>query len=223
MPIAPNTVALYNFENNGLDSSGNGYDLVVNGVVPFTNDPTKVSQGAYAAGQFSDANYFSMPAGFKAAWTGLNAWTVEFYAYVQSFGVNDPVLIDLSDSNGQWTFQIRSNGTFAFVTNNQSAINTGAIYAPGTKVNIGITFDGNNVKIYMNNVVVATSGNGFPGSTGNPTTDQTLGRFGLLPLFSLAGYLDQLRFSNVARTTFPTVDPGGGGGGAALNDTRMRR
>jgi len=218
MPIAANTIALYNFENNALDSSGNGYDLVTVGTLAYNTTPTPIPQGLMDVGVFSDSNYFDTPGGFKTALSGLAAGTIEGYVYFNSI-TNTPMICSWNDSTDNY-FYVTAAGALGFtqqsVTNIESApglIITGGWY------DVAATWDGSNLNIYINNTNVGSVSASYETQA---MTAFLIGRFNLADGFSLDGYMDELRFSSVARTTFPTVDPAPGDG-AALLDRRRRR
>lgn len=90
--IAP--VANYQFQNNGLDSSGNGYNLTQSGTVPFSN--SIFWQGSYSAGPMSTSNYFILPAGAQIQGTAT-PFSI-FFAVRNSDSASVHWIYSLSDS-----------------------------------------------------------------------------------------------------------------------------
>jgi hypothetical protein len=216
MPIAPGTIALYEFENNGLDSSGNGYDLVEVGTVPFQAGGP--AGGAYQAGPFTDTDYFNTPAGFNAALSGLSVWTWEFYVTPNSVA-NSPIVL-LSVDDGLAFFEIlpppfegagKFHRLFARPVLAQSADGE---FVVGNTYHVAVVCDGSSVSVYKAlysggelgpHSLIASAASG---ATFGTVTDSFVGRSSLaFPTFALDGYVDEMRISNVARTSFPTVDP----------------
>jgi hypothetical protein len=224
MPIAPNTVALYNFENNALDSSGNNYSLTNTGGVNFNTTPAPIPQGLYdAGGNFSPTTRFQMPSSgtpapgtFYFDFAGLSAYTVEFYVYMNSLATMDVFQI-YDDNSFQYGLFVRlnSDGSITYYSNGSAngLVSPGGVIAAGAWYHVAITTDAVNKKIFVNNVLRATG----PQSGGTPLVVSRQLFIGQV-FVPLNGFLDQFRFSNVARTSFPTIDPP-----ASAFDERRRR
>lgn len=216
MPIASNTVALYNLNNALTDSSGNSYTLTNTGSVPFATSPTPV-EGTHEAGSFGGTSYLSPPAGFTAAMNGKTAWTVEGYLYATSLA-NGPIVISLGcESSGAvyQNFRILSTGALR-VINNASGFADSSTGLVTTGAWFFFFFQGTNTYLRAG-VSPAAS----PDATVDVTlaADATVGNYQTdmgnyrpqLNTFNFSGYLDAVRFSDTIRTSFPTADSVYGG------------
>lgn len=208
------TIAFYKFENNGLDQSPSGYTLTTVGTVPYAAGGP--AGGAYQAGVFSDDNYFTTPANFNTAYSGLSAWTVEFYVSPVSFGAGQEPVVWYHTDSGTAFFQILNGGAVKYqrlTTRTGSAQSAAGQVVAGTVYYFAITFDGTTLKVNKAEVtggvvgafsVVASSV--FDASTGTVSLT-AIGRYQSAASFYLDGYVDNLRVSNKALTSFPTTDP----------------
>jgi len=224
-----NSVALYDFENNALDSSGNGFSLSILGAPGFSLTPTPIPQGLYCGGgAFTGADFFYMPydpapapGTFYDDFSGLTAYTIEGFVYVNSLPSTQDVMMIYDDVNFQYGLLIRinSDGSISYYANGLLNVLTTAagVVTAGAWYDIAVTTDATNKKIYVNNVLVATAAQtgGTPSGIGKQLA---IGNTGFS---ALDGFIDQLLFSNVARTSFPTIPAPAAS--AALNDSRMRR
>ena len=224
-----NSVALYDFENNALDSSGNGFSLSILGAPGFSLTPTPIPQGLYCGGgAFTGADFFYMPydpapapGTFYDDFSGLTAYTIEGYIYVNSLALSQDVMMIYDDNSLQYGLLIRINtdGSLSYFSNGIANILTTAagVITASAWYDIAVTTDAVNKKIYVNNVLVATAAQtgGTPSGIGKQVT---IGNTGFS---AIDGFVDQFLFSNVARASFPTIPSTASN--AALNDSRMRR
>lgn len=217
MPIASGTEALYNFENALTDSSGNGRTLTQAGTIPFVTTPTP-AQGIYMAGVFTDVNYGTAPAALRTAMSGLSAWTIEFYANTVS-RANNPVIISWQGTHENFFQQNPTSLRWNAGGANNLDIATDHIGTGSNKHVALVCLSSSSRKIFIDNV--ERGSNAQDASLGT-VLQMTLGRYYLAGGFSYNGYIDQLRFSSVARSSFPTVDTSNGSAfGPAM--TRRRR
>ena len=107
MPVASNVVAQWLLNNSFVDTSGNGYDLVQSGTVPFITTPTPIPEGTHAVGITSDTNYMSAPAGLLTAISSKSTLTIEGFT---RFNPVSAYCFDITAANGNFALELRSNG-----------------------------------------------------------------------------------------------------------------
>jgi len=202
--IQPSTLALYKFENNGDDSSANGYNLATQGTVPYTSDYKCPINSDVSAGQFTATNYFLGPANLNTRLTGMSVYTIEFYLYLTSYAGN-PTIVQFVNSLGNNQIQVRAGttkGTIRWWANNVET-NTAEIFVLNQWNHIAVTSNGTQRTLYYNNNIALGPGT-LAGAFGTVTSV----RIGNPTWFGeyVTGYLDNFRISNVCRTSFPTLD-----------------
>lgn len=205
--IAPNTVALYEFENNALDSSGNGYHLATVGSVGYA---TSAHDGAYSMSYTAAGVELSSTASALAtALSSMTAWTVEFWWFrtAATRSTNNYILscnsatyrpyIQIGDAASDFlSIGITSDTRLAYAL---------AAQTDGEWHHVAFTGDGSGRKIYLDNVKVAEDATA---SSWPSVTALKVGSYFTIATAKSA-WIDSLRISNVVRTSFPTVDPTG--------------
>jgi hypothetical protein len=215
LTIAANTLALWRFDNNGLDASPNAYNLSLVGSVPFQAGGP--GGGAAQAGIFTDANYYNTPAGFNTALSSLSVWTWEFFVTPNDLS-NSPMVFLIED-DGLAFFEIlpapvlgavKFHRLFARPVLVQSA--AGEVVA-GNVYHFAVVCTGTTIEIYKAVVSGGVVGphtlvaQAVSAATFGTILNGFVGRSSAaFPGFAMDGYIDNLRISDVARTTFPTLD-----------------
>ena len=211
--LTPNTLALYYFELNGNDQSANGYHLTDNGTITFASN-IAAPQGTYAVSTFTTTAFYDTPSGLYNALTQTGSFTIEMYAfkyerfpntYLVSGGNTSPldvvrVTLQFGDAVGD-TITFRAGG------------NT-LIYEPVDDLRmrwnyIAVTGSPSGMSIYLGDTATAAvlvASNGSNGSIAGDMDRMKIGQFYNVATSGLIA-LDSLRFSDVARTSFPTTDP----------------
>lgn len=208
--VAPGTVALWTLDNVLTDSSPNGYTLSMTGTVPFVTTPTP-PVGSHAAGVFGGAQYLES-ANARTALNGATSYTIEGYVYFSTLPATR-IFSSVGGSTGDSiVLASLANGTFRFVMDDVRVHDTTAgVFTTATWYYWAVVASGTNIKMYV----------GLPGVTPTKVKDEAdadpsfpasgsivLGALsfslGTLPLDN--GYLDNIRFSNIARTNLPTMD-----------------
>ncbi len=76
------TIAAYEFENNGNDSSGNGYNLIpVNGGGSYQTSPVKYGSYSYY-NSLTNNSYDLFPAALETRLAALSSFAIEFWVYI---------------------------------------------------------------------------------------------------------------------------------------------
>jgi hypothetical protein len=205
--IAANTLALYNMEDK-TDSSGNGFtmtDYGAGGV--FATEPTPPT-GAKSL-SITSVNSQLAPAGVYNGLSGISAFTIECYIYKKrpTGVVHIITRSDASAGLGYFELRIENNdpgtlnwGTYTGAWQQVTAANAIAL---NTWYHVAGTYNAGTMRLYINGTEVGTAKTGLASTTGTLSSM----RIGCDTSSYLVGNIDQLRFSTVARTTFPTVDP----------------
>ena len=218
------TVAVYNFENNSLDSSGNGYNMTaVNAGGRYQTAP--VEQGAYSYyNDDSTNNYNRFPAALETKLAVAGAFTIEFWLFVPdktpgthtlipvtrggTGGLANNILLQINNSNnwdpwgGQWcNFQIGTTGIFIGQFS--------PIYPNKGWHRFGINWTGSRYNLYMDGIVI-----GHITSSVNVFTIDSGATFGLASYFGntyggdygvpAGSGLDKLIISDIDRGTEET-------------------
>lgn len=220
MTIAANTIAFWEMQNNAVDAAGVA-DLVPHGVILYPTSPVCGSK-TYMSGPFTTANYFSFAAATLAALQAATALTFEFNIHMPA---NPTLGIVMRHDGGGEALEISIQTiaadpyslVFRIYRGGWSTVTVGSILNVGQCYNIACTLSGTTAKIYVDNVLKTSGVIGANMATwsscviGTDTSTQ------------FAGYLNEFRCSNIARTgPFPTVDPvaATGDGGALLRRRR---
>jgi len=206
-----NPIALYPFDGNANDTSGNGYNATLNG-------------GSYVSGQIGQAvslngssNYVSLPTGIVSS---LSDFSIASWVYLNSssswnrvfdFGTGTSVYMFLSPQNGS-TSAVR----FAITTggNGSEQQITGSSALPtGTWVHVAVTKSGNTGTLYVNGSVVGTNNSMTlsPSSLGN-TTQNWIGRSQWSADPYLNGLVDDFRIYSRALSASEVSSLASGGG-----------
>jgi hypothetical protein len=156
--------------------------------------------GSYGYTQTTD--YVYTPSTMYATMDGATSWTIEGYVYITGYGANQAIFGGIAGAAGHPSLYHDSTGSFAW---NDGATDTyvfvgGAVL--NTCINWAVSADGANVRIYFDNVLKATKA-----QKNYPTGGISLGVRGTPAQYpSAASYIDNVRISNITRSSFPTVD-----------------
>ncbi len=202
--IASGTIAHYRFENNIFDSGLYNYSLSEVGTLRYSNtNQTLIGEGAASAGPFSSNGYITGNYQLLSGLSNLRTWSFEFIqrALVKT---NNPKLLSWQNENGENYIALPSSPDSIRVGISGNIIDTPKKSSiAGNWSHIGVAYDGLDIRIYSDNILLLTTGiNGYTGTV----TGLYIGisASGITGAFS--GYMDSLRFSNYAKTSFPTQD-----------------
>ena len=195
-----NAFALWEFENNLIDSSVNGFIEIENGTIPFATSPSPPASigGTYSSGPFSDVNYLDHPTNLESALSN-NDYFFETYVNFNSLA-NQPVIFYHTQSGIAFWMQGLSDGSAKVQWGGSilgvpaSTITTGVWYYMAVYM-----FSGNgNSEFYIS---PATSISATPTATLNFNTAITtitagiIGRYPSAGGFNLNGYLKNTRYT----------------------------
>ncbi len=200
LACAANTISYYPLTSGslGTDSCGTN-NLTVNGSMSYSG--AGCASETSASGIYTDSNYFSAGSGgLNAAFSSQSAYTIEFYVYLVS-GANFPVAFSWQDGGNNF-IQLNPGGPLRFVAgatlDGTFNIQNGVCYG------VAVTVSGSTRKVYMNNTLLNTDASGHATGT---VTGVDIGRYIASTSFAVNGYINDVRISNIARTSFPTNDP----------------
>jgi hypothetical protein len=203
MSIAANTVALYLLQNNLNDSGPNSYNLSQVGTVPFVTTPAPATITPYYAGTFTDTQYFNCPAGLNTAFSSLSNYSIECDVYLNSYA-SQPVVISTTDGALISSLVVGNLGALLYNTGAGFLVSANGTAPLTTNFNFAVTWDGVNRKIWKDGAVVATDAVAGATLTSN---NYRIGTYVTALGIFWTGYVNNVRFSNIARISFPTVDP----------------
>lgn len=208
--VADNTVALWTLDNVLTDDSGNGYTLTMAGTVPFVTTPQPY-QGTHQAGAFSAANYLQN-AGARAALSGSTTYTIECYVNTSSLAAQQQFMSIGAAAGDSLVLAITTDGRAKFVTDDANVYQSAAgVIAINKNYYFAIVVAGTNLKIYCNEAGTTLT-KVFDNTATSPAFptggDIYIGVYfptkSFLPMAN--GFVDFVRFSNIARTDLPTSD-----------------
>ncbi len=191
---------------------------------PDVTDPcggyTATKVGTPASGSFcaSSPSYgpftgntsrYDAPASFRTAWEAAGAAnTVESYVYLTSTAVQQ-VPYRWTDTAAVWELNITAttpaSAEWRRFAGGFSGVATGAVLSVGVCYHIATTLSGNIMAIYLDNVLKQSAA--VTAMSGTVTEWSFGGEDGGAAL--LSGLISGFRTSNIARTSFPTIDPSG--------------
>ncbi len=197
--LAPNTVAFYEFEKNGLDRSVSRYNLAQVGTVPYSSSSGNYNS-QFAAGPFTDADYFTVPTALKDRLVAARMYSIQTYIYLPGVPRNYANIycsFNATFGLGPTADKVR------WFTSASDLIGNKAL-SPNRLYHIAWVWDGTNKKIYVDGVLDVSSAT----SAVLPNEAQFLGRYASAN-FSFNGQLDQFRISVYTNsgqipTRFPT-------------------
>ena len=207
--IDPDTLALWRFEGNGLDSYVNGYDLSTVGTLLYPTDrnpPVGINQ---VVGPFADANYYTLPAGVNTALSSTAGYYFETYVYLNSLANQPVILYGLQDS-GTWWIQPLSDTTVkaqwggAIIQTATFTIATGAWYHIAFWFHSGSGLS----KLWVSpagSISQTPKATGDYNRTHNAATSMAIGRYVAAGSFFTDGYLKNARFSLTEPSTIPML------------------
>ncbi|HXB98082.1 MAG TPA: hypothetical protein VNZ54_08520, partial [bacterium] len=201
-------MAAYDFENNAHDDSCNGWDGQVHGSPHFvTNTPASIS-GAYCVGQFSDADYISLPPALLGSMASTGSVEISFFHPYQNYGFGPNSVETLLESTGTFgVFRISVGiGGFPQVdipsqSSNFEIRSTTAIFT-GRPYHFVFSYSGSSYAFYARDLSTQTDTLLFSGTA--PSTIDLSGSGSLYvgheatPGYYCADYVDSLVFHNQA-------------------------
>jgi Concanavalin A-like lectin/glucanases superfamily len=166
--LTTDLLAYYHLDGNGIDSSGNGYNLSLVGNPAF--GPGLYGQALALNG---DSSQYATRPGDDAAFNfGSSNFTIQVWVNFNAFGNSEQTLIEKFTGGGGpgWTLTTPSDGSgqfieFAATTTNSSLdeVNTAQVsITPGTWNQIVVERNGNTVSIYLDNALLVSDS--FTGS-----------------------------------------------------------
>ena len=223
MSYDSNVVAAYRLENNGNDSQTGANTLTATGVPRYSN--TTYIEGAYSHYNLGDTNNKVLTAANGAAGTVIGTafrgsatgWTIEFYS--RKHLAAQPVVIGKGATNSAGCFWFTmytpseyapygTSFTLKWNGNNDKMVYTwNPVTQLDTWFHIAITYSKSDdrTKVYVNNALQynAVHGQGDPFSTtGAGDNIRLLWSDHTSTTFN--GFIDNVIFSKVVRTSFPT-------------------
>ena len=208
MGVAANTIALYGSSRFCatilVDGSGNGYDLTaVGGGVTYNTDGTLPSAaGTKSFDDFSNGNYLS------------NTDDVNDDMFLQTDNWSFEAYVKLTDGSGNSCLSQHHGANFEYIGTDGGttrlrtdwqgvgAVNGLAALTVDQWHHVGFAWNGTNMKYYIDGVLDTTT------TSNRAWRDYSTIRIGQhtsnLPW---KGQIAQVRYSNIARTSFPTLDP----------------
>ncbi len=209
--IDTGTVALYKFENNANDSSGNGHTLTsTSPAVPFVTSPAY--EGTYATGTFTTSAYYTLPASLVNALKNKSTYIIECYVYWLSLDAAQQMIFVLDAGGHHLSLETKNTTGLEIQQNGGFTPSTGLTLTTGEWWYIAVTNNGTNMKVYA--------------SKASAISQTPLGNLNALPSLTLSGslsggaigiytgslnlpltaYVDKFRFSTVIPATLPTAD-----------------
>lgn len=222
MSVAANTIGLYFLANNGTDTSGLGRDLTAVGTPPYVTVPAP-PEGTHAVGPLTTVNHFTAPAALRSALDAATAWSGEVWYYKVADTVNAYVwslddagltlLMVTNDGGGNDQIRFRGGAGTELLY-----VGGGTLDIVGAWHHIAEAANASKMEIWLDGALVA-----FNASSGlvGASTVMRIGTFNSI-VGSINAYCNQMRFSDVVRTSFPTVDTADATGSGTLLRRRRR-
>ena len=204
--IASDTIALY-FDDNWcstelVDGTGD-HDLtaVGSGLIYDGNDSPPV--GTKSVRNFADGRYLTNTTINSVLASTPNNWTIE--AYVLMVGTSNKCLVSTANVGDTiWTYIGTDSGNTRLRTHWSTNIALNGVANVGTTwKHVAYTWNGTLLKYYIDNVEDLSTASANRSWLDIPTFN--IGNWISSNLFWNGG-INQLRLSNITRTTFPTVD-----------------
>ena len=196
-----NTVALYHFENNGLDSGPSGHDLSTSGT------PTYISSGAvignYSANSQPSLTYYHYAGSPNTTWfTNMPSGTFEFWAYpISGNNVGTVALISSGAQNHTMfhlteVFSAGKRNLFA-VFQKGGVLDAVNSFKEEQWNHFALTWDLGSMeaRMYFNGILDSVHAGSFYIEDITPSK---------LRLGVWSAYIDEMRLSNSVRTSFTT-------------------
>jgi hypothetical protein len=141
------------------------------------------------------------------------SFTAEFWVNLDSTANGQGLCAKRDGSNNGFDFTTTGNGKIQFSVDtgagNDKKATSSTQLNSGTWYHVAGTYDGTNLKIYIDGALEATTAN-----SGDWTNGESIYMGSLKSTAYMGGKIDDFRFSNIARTSFPHV---GGGGTTAIS------
>ncbi len=216
--VAPGTLYLGCFDaQTAADCGGTVGSLTLVGSLPFVTTP--VSCGTFAAGPFTDSNYISGTAALNTAMANTTKWTFE--GCFDSTAHTVAPVIESSDVTGGMIIQVNANGSVRLVQNSGTLTTSTGIWTDNAYHYVQVEWDGTNRTIYVDGVSKATdtASGAWPAAAGRTLH---IGNYAPSTTFVWTGYMQDVRFSNVARGGIPANDGSGQRSPVWVNRQRNR-
>lgn len=191
-------VALWQFNGNGLDSSGNGYNLTLVGGPSF--GPGRFGQAL----ELNGAGQYAVRPGDDAAFNfGSNDFTVQIWANFNVHNYEQTLIEKFTGGGGPgWTLTTPYNGSncdFFYSQPPVGIISCNLAYQPGQWQQFVIERSGSNFYLYLNGSLLGTAFNaGALSSSNNPLLIGTRDAQGQGNAFDVNGALDDAAIWNRA-------------------------
>lgn len=218
---AVGTYGLWSFEQDFNDICGTYNALSINGTALYvSSNPPPQHKVFSLSGTAVDA---TMPAALSTAMSALVPWTIQVWAWRQASRVANNYLYGSSLIAAYGPFvQVGDDTTDNIRFDTRNASVTPLVYTAGDLRGAWhhiacVGAASNSRLIYLDNALVTSD-------TGNGTHDTVdtiyIGRFGTVDT-ALSSFFDQLRISNLALASFPTIDPSGSASIFVSNGTQL--
>lgn len=191
---------------NSKGSSNFDFDVITTlGPAPSLQYAKDSPGGHFSIGTYDDTSYLSATAAFRAKFSNLSNYTLQFWVYIDSL-TSQPVIVRYLDTIGSSYFEILATGEAFWITPNKTNLSTAcsACVTAGRWHHLAWVWDGSKRRIYINNILRATSAAGDGNGTG-VLSNFEVGRHVSFPMFFLNGKLKNLTISNIVLTNFPTI------------------
>lgn len=183
------------------DCGGSSTNMVT--VLGLTHGAATCASNPYECSAFDATHYDVGNTGLLTNFSSTQ-WTVEGYFYTASLPLSDNIPVSWIIGGTNFRIDILSSGAVCLQTNSLGFLCTSAGYLPlNTCVHIAGHWDGTNRRVYIDNVQCAID---TVNGAGGTVTALNVGRDYTLGGYPFPGKITGLRFSSVARTSFPSVD-----------------
>ena len=194
-------VGLWHFSGNATDSSGNGNDGSVNGTTDYINSPMgqAFSFNGATCVHVEDSDSLDITQATLEAWVKPGVYPQASYARIVFKGTNYPFVEPLYflayDSTGRYMRMVVYIGGLG-----KTAISTTALMDTNKWYHIAGTYDGTDVKIYVDNVLEGTTSVSADGDIDIGTQALGIGRNPEANSYGYEGLIDEVRIWNTALT-----------------------
>lgn len=183
--LAQGLVASYSFVSNGVDGSGNGNNVELDGSPIFTPGLSLDGTNQYAmapAGIMASVTNFTI-----AAWVYWNGGAQWQRIFDFGNGTTQYMFLTPNSGNGTWRFAVTTNGNGA-----EQRVETSE--APiGQWFHMAITYNGSTASLYTNGILAASGSMTIPPSAFNPA----LNNFGASQFSSDPGFNGLLEYVSI--------------------------
>jgi Concanavalin A-like lectin/glucanases superfamily len=202
-----NVIGLWHFDNNGTDKSQGNHNLTLNGGATFSNVQSKFGGYAYKGAATNSSASIATGTGI---YSGITDFTVEYWLYLTAaMGGATWFIADGTTGSVSTTFSIDYSYQNASKTEINAPTTTVVAVAPTSSTLVPTlnawhhwawVRQGSIYRFYYDGVAQPTSSSGAP-SIGNGSAAWTIANYANGGGSWLKEYMDEFRFSNVARYT----------------------